>query len=129
MIADLMPRHPVYVDLLAPDARAALGNPHADGHAALAMLRTEGFEWRGYVDIFDGGPTVEAATDAIRTVSGARAARVTGRTETAPPALAAAGTGSAFRAFATPLDVTADGVSIAPTAPAADAEEIVHAAF
>ena len=108
MIADLMPRHPVYVDLLDDRAREVLGKPHADGHAAMALLRAEGFEWRGYVDIFDGGPTVEASTDAIRTVSGARTAKVSGRGEAFPHALVGAGLGPDFRAFIGPLDVTAD---------------------
>jgi arginine N-succinyltransferase len=85
--------------------------------------------WRGYVDIFDGGPTVEASTDAIRTVSGARTARVSGRGEAAPQALVGAGLGPDFRAFVSPLDVTADGVSLSAAAPAADGEVVSHAAF
>jgi arginine N-succinyltransferase len=32
------------------------------------MLENEGFVWEKYVDIFDGGPTMTARTDSIRTV-------------------------------------------------------------
>ena len=32
------------------------------------MLENEGFIWDSYVDVFDGGPTVTARTDDIRTV-------------------------------------------------------------
>jgi arginine N-succinyltransferase len=32
------------------------------------MLEAEGFSYDRYIDIFDGGPTVTAATDQIRTV-------------------------------------------------------------
>jgi len=32
------------------------------------MLEEEGFSYDRYVDIFDGGPTVTASTDRIRTV-------------------------------------------------------------
>ncbi|MEO5772631.1 MAG: arginine N-succinyltransferase [Sphingomicrobium sp.] len=67
-IADLMPRTPIYVALLADSAKAVIGQPHPTGRAALRMLEEEGFTYDRYVDIFDGGPTVTAATDRIRTV-------------------------------------------------------------
>jgi arginine N-succinyltransferase len=67
-IADLMPRSPVYVALLTEEARATIGQPHPSGRAALRMLEDEGFRYDRYVDIFDGGPTVTAPTDSIRTV-------------------------------------------------------------
>ncbi len=67
-IADLMPRTPIYVDLLAEGARAVMGQPHPSGRAALRMLEHEGFVFDRYIDIFDGGPTVIAPTDQIRTI-------------------------------------------------------------
>jgi arginine N-succinyltransferase len=67
-IADLMPRHPIYVALLTDAAKAVIGQPHPTGRAALRMLEEEGFTFDRYVDIFDGGPTVTAQTDQIRTV-------------------------------------------------------------
>ena len=67
-IADLMPRSPIYVALLTEAAKAAIGQPHPTGRAALRMLEEEGFRYDRYVDIFDGGPTVTAPTDQIRTV-------------------------------------------------------------
>jgi arginine N-succinyltransferase len=67
-IAELMPRHPVYVNLLAPPAREAIGAVHADTAPARAMLEQEGFRYEGYVDIFDAGPTVECARDNIDAV-------------------------------------------------------------
>ena len=67
-IADLMPRTPIYVALLAEGAKAVMGQPHPSGRAALRMLESEGFVFDRYVDIFDGGPTVTCATDQIRTV-------------------------------------------------------------
>jgi len=72
-IADLMPRTPIYVALLADAAKAVMGQPHPSGKAALRMLEEEGFYFDRYVDIFDGGPTVTADTDDIRTVREARA--------------------------------------------------------
>ena len=67
-IADLMPRTPVYVVLLTESARSVIGQPHPTGRAALRMLEEEGFYFDRYIDIFDGGPTVTADTDDIRTI-------------------------------------------------------------
>lgn len=71
-IADLMPKHPVYVAMLSDSARSAIGVPHPSGRAAMRMLQEEGFEYEGYVDIFDGGPTMTARTDQVRSIAGAR---------------------------------------------------------
>jgi len=67
-IADLMPKTPIYVSLLAESAQAVMGQPHPTGRAALRMLEEEGFSYDRYIDIFDGGPTVTSRTDQIRTV-------------------------------------------------------------
>ena len=67
-IAELMPRHPVYVNLLPETARAAIGEVHADTLPARAMLEQEGFRYEGYVDIFDAGPTLECFRDDIGAV-------------------------------------------------------------
>lgn len=67
-IADLFPKTPIYVSMLPEAARAVIGQPHPTGRAALKMLENEGFVWDSYVDVFDGGPTVTARTDDIRTV-------------------------------------------------------------
>ena len=75
-IADLMPRSPIYVALLSEEAKAVIGQPHPSGRAALRMLEHEGFQFDRYVDIFDGGPTVTARTDDIRTVREARADKI-----------------------------------------------------
>ena len=67
-IAELMPKHPVYVNLLPADARDAIGTVHADTLPARTMLEQEGFRYEGYVDIFDAGPTVECFRDDIHAV-------------------------------------------------------------
>lgn len=67
-IADLMPRASIYVALLTDAAKSVMGQPHPSGRAALRMLEEEGFDFDRYIDIFDGGPTVTADTDDIRTV-------------------------------------------------------------
>jgi arginine N-succinyltransferase len=67
-IADLMPKTPIYVAMLPESARAVMGMPHPSGRAAMRMLEREGFVHDNYIDIFDGGPTMVANTDDIRTV-------------------------------------------------------------
>jgi arginine N-succinyltransferase len=71
-IADLMPKHPVYIAMLSEAARHVIGVPHPSGRAAMRMLEEEGFAWENYIDIFDGGPTMTARTDQIRSVREAR---------------------------------------------------------
>ncbi len=72
-IADLMPKHPVYVAMLSDDARSVIGLPHPTGRAAMRMLENEGFAAEGYVDIFDGGPSMLARTDNVKTIREAEA--------------------------------------------------------
>ena len=66
-IAELMPKHPIYVSLLSAEAQAVIGKVHEKTKPALQMLEKEGFSCRGYVDIFDAGPTVEANLKHVRT--------------------------------------------------------------
>jgi arginine N-succinyltransferase len=76
-IAELMPRHPVYVNLLPASARDAIGAVHADTEPARRMLEQEGFRYEGYVDIFDAGPTLECFRDNIHAVRQSRVLAVT----------------------------------------------------
>ncbi|CEK10493.1 arginine N-succinyltransferase [Legionella hackeliae] len=68
-IADLMPRNPIYVKLLAPEAQAVIGKPHQSTVPAMNILMREGFRYNSYVDIFDAGPTIEAPRHQIRTIA------------------------------------------------------------
>jgi arginine N-succinyltransferase len=98
-IADLMPKHPVYVAMLDEDARSVIGVPHPTGRAAMRMLENEGFRHDGYVDIFDGGPTMVAATDDVRSVRESKPARVTAMDLTeGERAILATGSLATFRA-------------------------------
>ncbi len=67
-ISDLIPRYPIYVHLLPKEAQAVIGVVHEATKPALKMLEREGFQFEGYVDIFDAGPTVQAYRDQITTV-------------------------------------------------------------
>ncbi|NMH67052.1 arginine N-succinyltransferase [Shewanella salipaludis] len=75
-IADLMPRYPIYVNLLPESARRVIGQVHENTVPALKLLENEGFNHRGYVDLFDAGPTVEAQLKQIKSVRQSHRARV-----------------------------------------------------
>jgi len=98
-IADLMPKHPVYVAMLGEDARSVIGVPHPTGRAAMRMLENEGFRHDGYVDIFDGGPTMVALTDNVTSVKNSSRKTVTGLSiEEGERAILATGRLGTFRA-------------------------------
>ena len=67
-IGDLMPRHPIYIPLLPQEAQDVIGEVHRNTRPAKAMLVNEGFEYRGFVDIFDGGPSVHAKIKDVRVI-------------------------------------------------------------
>ena len=119
-IADLMPKHPVYVAMLSEDARSVIGVPHPTGRAAMRMLEDEGFRYEGYVDIFDGGPTMIARTDNVTSIKGAVQAQVTSLTATeGERAILATGRLGTFRACFGARVVRDDG-SIAIDSASAD---------
>ena len=67
-ILDLMPKYPIYIDILPADGREAIGRCHRDGVGAMKLLEWEGFRFERTVDIFDGGPMVAAERENIRTL-------------------------------------------------------------
>ncbi|MDR8035078.1 arginine N-succinyltransferase [Burkholderia cenocepacia] len=67
-LAELMPRYPVYVDLLPQDAQDAVGLTHRDTLPARKMLEAEGLRYQNHVDIFDAGPVLECHVNDLRTV-------------------------------------------------------------
>ena len=71
-IAELMPKHPLYTELLSPEARSVIGQVHPHTAPARAVLESEGLRYTGYVDIFDGGPTLEGEIDQLRAVRESR---------------------------------------------------------
>lgn len=119
-IADLMPKTPIYVSLLAESGRAVMGQPHPTGRAALRMLEQEGFTFDRYIDIFDGGPTVTASTDQIRTIREARSETVCSIEDGGPAkVLVSTGRLKTFRACCASIKrVPKKGVSIDPEAAA-----------
>lgn len=71
-IAEMMPKFPLYACFLSQAAREAIGQVHPDSELGLAMLREEGLTDQGYIDIFDGGPTLEAPVGQVRAIGESR---------------------------------------------------------
>lgn len=67
-LAELMPRYPVYADLLPQEAQACIGLTHRDTAPARTMLEAEGLRYENHVDIFDAGPVLECHVNDLRTV-------------------------------------------------------------
>jgi arginine N-succinyltransferase len=121
-IADLMPKHPVYIAMLTEAARSVIGVPHPSGRAAMRMLENEGFAWEKFVDIFDGGPTMTVRTDQIRSIREASDLTVRavddqlGEDKGGDKQLLACGRLADFRAAYGWTRAHADGVAIDPGA-------------
>ena len=71
-IEDLMPKYPIYLELLPQDAVAAIGCVHEQTKPALAMLESQGFQRTDQIDIFDGGPVIQCATEKIEAIRSTR---------------------------------------------------------
>ena len=118
-IERFIPARPFYTRLMSEDARAAMGQVHEDTRAARHMLEREGFRHRGFVDLLDGGPTLECPRSDIASVRETSLARVTllkrqehpavHSGETSKSAIVANAGCSEFRATVT------DQISAAPT--------------
>ncbi len=67
-IAELMPRHPLYVAYLPKEAQEVIGQVHVDTQPARHLLEQEGLYYEGFVDIFDAGPVLQARVNELRSV-------------------------------------------------------------
>ena len=67
-----MPKYPIYLELLPEEAVAVIGRVHEQTKPALAMLESQGFVRTDQIDIFDGGPVVQCATQSIAAVQASR---------------------------------------------------------
>jgi arginine N-succinyltransferase len=128
-IADMMPKYPVYVALLPEAAQAVIGKPHQAGEAAQKLLANEGFQHSGYVDIFDGGPTMDARTSDIRTVREAARARIAGFGEDGAPRLVAHGQLAGFHVAALPVSIADKGLTLPADRGFETGDEVLHAPF
>ncbi len=67
-ISDLMPKYPIYVNLLPAAAQDVIGKPNDAAVPAMKILERENFQRTSYIDIFDAGPCVQCRVPQIHTV-------------------------------------------------------------
>ena len=84
-IAELMPRHPLYVAYLHKEAREVIGMVHTDTAPARRMLEQEGLHCEGYVDIFDAGPVLQVRVSQLRALRESALALAEQADEIVPP--------------------------------------------
>ncbi|ESP94865.1 MULTISPECIES: arginine N-succinyltransferase [Pseudoalteromonas] len=130
-IAELMPKYPIYVNLLSEEAQAVVGEVHDNTRPAIELLKGEGFTFNGYVDIFDAGPTVEAKVDNIRTIRATQFFKVCISKEgtehtNGSPVLIANDKLAGYRATAVELEVPQGGDEITISAELANALQVAE---
>ena len=67
-MTSLLPREEIYLTLLPPEARSVVGQVGPETVPARRMLENLGFEYRDFIDPFDGGPHLQARTEDITIV-------------------------------------------------------------
>ncbi len=119
-IAELMPQSPIYVPLLPDEAQWAIGQLHPVAELPFSILLDEGFDTETYVDIFDGGPTVDARVAMLKTVATSRRRRWhTAPVPDAPPTgwqLVASTRRADFSALLVPAHAATDALPLPPEA-------------
>lgn len=75
-IAELMSKHPLYIDFLSEDAQEVIGEVHPQTVPSRRVRELEGLDYQGYVDIFDSWETLEAEIDKMRAVKQRRLVKV-----------------------------------------------------
>jgi arginine N-succinyltransferase len=113
-----MPHYPVYVPLLPGEAQAVMGQIHPSGELAFGLLTAEGFEADDYIDIFDGGPILQAHKHALRTFTQSMQCRATlyKPSRAGEPVVqyaVAANAGQQFRAVIVSVPAIEGGISVA----------------
>jgi arginine N-succinyltransferase len=112
-IHDLMPVHPVYVNMLSIEAKGVIGHAHNSTLPAMKILQREGFHRSNYVDIFDAGPTLVADLDDIRTIKDSQTLTVTNVLESVhADSYFISNTENDFRATTGAVMVTENGASL-----------------
>lgn len=116
-ISDLMPKYPIYVNLLDQKAQDVIGVPLNASLPALQFLANEGFRYQGYIDVFDAGPTMQVERMNISTVRASKHIYVSEikTSLTGEPNYLVANTQLAdYRIAFTQAEETPDGLIISP---------------
>ena len=117
-IEEMMPMHPIYLELLPQELREGIGQVHDETVPALEMLRREGFQTTSQIDIFDGGPVIDCATNQINAVRRARQESVisiTDKIEDSSDPMIVCSTKGGFTSVLTSVEEQGEGIRIEST--------------
>lgn len=65
---EFLPEYPIYTNLLSKQTQHTIGRTHHSTRPALKMLKKEGFSLTSDIDLFDGGPILQAQSTEVRSV-------------------------------------------------------------
>ena len=114
-IEEMMPQHPIYLELLGKNIRDGIGQVHMETEPAIAMLKAEGFSATDLFDIFDAGPVMSAETKSIRAVQRTRSftvGRVVNQINGPSVRAMVASTEEGFTSVLTEIQVKGDAVDL-----------------
>lgn len=74
---ELMPSKTVYIDLLDPEGRGAIGKTYVSTTPAYKLLQEQNFSFSGEIDLFDAGPRMVCKREKIATIQNSQRLRVT----------------------------------------------------
>lgn len=118
-LAELMPQSPIYVPLLDESTQWAIGQLHPVAERPFEILVDEGFDADTWLNVWDGGPTLEGRLPLLKTVRRTRSVGVLPGTSRSPAPAAAAWHLAAtrrrqdWRATVLALDATQASVALA----------------
>ena len=119
-IQELLPKEEIYLTLLPLEVVNSVGVVGRETLPARRLLESLGFQYRGFVDPFDGGPHIDAATDEIPLVRDTRmgAAKLAQRVEDCRTGAIVSHTSNdgEFRAVECFVSVQKDQVQLPPRA-------------
>lgn len=75
--SELMPKHPLYINLMSESAQQAINKVHPDTLPALALLEKEGFSYGDYIGVNDAGPALLCSLPHIKAVMESELRQVT----------------------------------------------------
>jgi arginine N-succinyltransferase len=76
-IEELLPKHPLIVNILPEDAQFVIGKVAPETEPAKRILEQEGFTFSGLVGIFEPGPVLIAEVDKIRAIKESMVGEIT----------------------------------------------------
>ena len=110
-IPEFLPKYPIYVDLLPREVTEVIGKPHPETRRAQEILFAQGFGTTDLIDIFDGGPKVQARRDNVVAISSSKVSKIKALEQEIEPLVHAIVTNERldFRACFAPIRIGAKG--------------------